>query len=442
MIITRFAPSPTGFLHIGNLRTAIFNFLATRKEGGKFILRLDDTDSSRSKKEFVDQVKEDLNWLGICWDQEFSQSDHIKRYDSIKKELVEMGRVYECFETPAELDLKRKKLLSMGRPPVYDRASLQLSEKEKEKLRSEKPGYWRFKLNNEVVEWRDSILGNQSINPSSVSDPVIVKADGQYLYTLASVVDDIDYGVTDIIRGSDHVTNTAVQIQIFEALSKSVPNFGHHSLLIDLDGKALSKRDGSLNLKTLKNSGIEPMAIVSLLVSLGSANVIELYKNFKDIFDTFDLSSLSKAPAKLNISSLNALSQKAVQELSINEVEDYISSIGVPKDLSRNFWDMAKENISTKNDMEELWKICKRDVELDKADPDYEFLQKAFSLLKEFNKEPEPWKLWTEKVKKVSQRKGKDLYLPLRYALTGSTSGPDMNKLLPIMLLNNLQIIE
>ena len=251
MIITRFAPSPTGLLHIGNLRTAIFNFLATRKEGGKFILRLDDTDSSRSKKKFVDQVKEDLNWLGICWDQEFSQSEHIKRYDSIRKELVEMGRVYECFETPTELDLKRKKLLSMGKPPVYDRASLQLSEKEKEKLRSEKASYWRFKLNNEVVEWMDSILGNQSINPSSVSDPVIVKADGQYLYTLASVVDDIDYGVTDIIRGSDHVTNTAVQIQIFKALSKPVPNFGHHSLLIDLDGKALSKRDGSLNLKTL-----------------------------------------------------------------------------------------------------------------------------------------------------------------------------------------------
>ena len=226
MIITRFAPSPTGLLHIGNLRTAIFNFLATRKGAGKFILRLDDTDSSRSKKEFVDQLKEDLNWIGIFWDQEFSQSDHIKRYDSIKKELVEMGRVYECFETPAELDLKRKKLLSMGKPPVYDRASLQLSEKEKENLRSEKPSYWRFKLNNEVVEWRDSILGNQSINPSSVSDPVIVKADGQYLYTLASVVDDIDYGVTDIIRGSDHVTNTAVQIQIFKALSKPAPNFG------------------------------------------------------------------------------------------------------------------------------------------------------------------------------------------------------------------------
>ena len=442
MIITRFAPSPTGFLHIGNLRTAIFNFLATRKEGGEFILRLDDTDQSRSKKEFIDQIKEDLNWIGIFWDKEFSQSNRIKRYDFIKKELVEMGRVYECFETPTELDLKRKKLLNIGRPPVYDRASLKLSENEKEKLRSEKPSYWRFKLNNEVVEWKDSILGNQTINPSSVSDPVIVKADGQYLYTLASVVDDIDYGVTDIIRGSDHVTNTAVQIQIFEALSKSVPKFGHHSLLIDLDGKALSKRDGSLNLKNLKNSGIEPMAIVSLLVSLGSANVIELYKDFKDIFEIFDLSSLSKAPAKLNISSLKSLSQKAVQELPISEVEDYIFSIGVPKDLSRNFWDMAKENISTKNDMEELWKICKRDVQLDKTDPDYEFLQKAFSLLKDFYKESEPWKLWTEKVKKVSKRKGKELYLPLRYALTGSNSGPDMNKLLPIMLLNNLQIIE
>jgi len=225
MKVTRFAPSPTGLLHLGNLRTAVFNFFTARKSKGKFILRLDDTDTSRSSLEFAEKIKEDLRWVGLGWDEEMCQSDHLDRYDEAKKKLIQKGRLYECFETKTEIELKRKMLLRMGKPPVYDRAALKLSEKEKAHLRAKRRSYWRFKLEHEVVEWNDSILGKQSIPTESLSDPVLIRADGQYLYTLASVMDDIDFKVTDIIRGSDHVTNTAVQIQLFKALGDFVPEF-------------------------------------------------------------------------------------------------------------------------------------------------------------------------------------------------------------------------
>ncbi len=442
MKVTRFAPSPTGLLHLGNLRTAIFNYFMARKSNGKFILRFDDTDKRRSSHKFVEKIKEDLRWVGLDWDEEIFQSDHLDRYDNAKKDLIEQGRLYECFETKTEIELKRKMQLNMGRPPVYDRAALRLSEKEKAQLRIDRKSYWRFKLEHELVEWNDCILGKQSIPTESLSDPVLIRADGQYLYTLASVMDDIDYEVTDIIRGSDHVTNTAVQIQLFKTLGDYIPDFSHHSLLVNFDGKAFSKREGSMDLEGLRNSGIEALAIVSLLISLGSSKTIGPFDNFGDVLTNFDLSHLSKAPAKLEFKSLQALSQKSLQRLSYSEIEKYILSIGVPKNLTESFWEMAKENIFVRKDLAKLWKTCNRNIVLVSSDPDYDFLKNALKILKDFSLNDDIWRLWTEEVKKLSGRRGKELYQPLRFALTGQNSGPDMNKLLPIMVSIGLKISE
>ncbi|MEM8773958.1 MAG: glutamate--tRNA ligase, partial [Pseudomonadota bacterium] len=277
MTTTRFAPSPTGFLHVGNLRTALMNYLIARKAGGTFILRIDDTDPERSKEEYVDAIKQDLEWLGLTWDRVERQSERLDRYAEAADKLRAIDRFYEAFETPTELDLKRKKQLNMGKPPVYDRAALSLSDAEKEKLRAERgSGVWRFKLDQDRIEWTDGILGNTSIDAASVSDPVLIRGDGQVLYTLASVVDDTEMGVTHVVRGSDHVTNTATQIQIVEALGGTVPNFAHHSLLTGPQGEALSKRLGTLALRDLRERGVEPMAILSHLARLGSSDPMEL----------------------------------------------------------------------------------------------------------------------------------------------------------------------
>jgi glutamyl-tRNA synthetase len=275
MTVTRFAPSPTGYLHVGNLRTALFNHLIAKKAGGTFVLRLDDTDPERSKQEYADAIQEDLEWLGITWDRLERQSERLDRYAAAADELREKGRFYEAFETPTELDLKRKKQLNMGLPPVYDRAALDLSEAEKEKLRADRgPGVWRFKLDRERIEWPDGILGDLSIDAGSVSDPVLIRADGQVLYTLASVVDDMDMGITHVVRGSDHVTNTATQIQIIQALGGTPPAFAHHSLLTGPQGEALSKRLGTLSLRDLRAAGVEPMALLSLMARLGSSQPV------------------------------------------------------------------------------------------------------------------------------------------------------------------------
>jgi glutamyl-tRNA synthetase len=277
MTTTRFAPSPTGYIHVGNLRTALMNYLIAARAGGTFILRIDDTDPERSKEEYVDAIKQDLEWLGLHWDRVERQSQRLDRYAGAADRLRGMGRLYEAFETPVELDLKRKKQLNMGRPPVYDRAALALTPEERARLRSERgAGVWRFLLDQQRIVWQDGILGEISIDAASVSDPVLIRADGQVLYTFASVVDDIEMGVTDIVRGADHVTNTATQIQIIEALGGTVPRFAHHSLLTGPQGEALSKRLGTLSLRDLRARGVEPMALLSLMARLGSADPVEL----------------------------------------------------------------------------------------------------------------------------------------------------------------------
>lgn len=290
MTTTRFAPSPTGYLHVGNLRTALFNYMIARKAGGTFILRIDDTDPERSKPEYVDAIQEDLTWLGLTWDRIEYQSRRLDRYAEAADALRAAGRFYEAFETPTELDLKRKKQLNMGRPPVYDRAALALSEDEKAALRAERgQGVWRFKLDHERITWTDGILGDISIDAASVSDPVLIRGDGQVLYTIASVVDDTEMGVTHVVRGSDHVTNTATQIQIMAALGHGHPEFAHHSLLTGPQGEALSKRLGTLALRDLRAEGIEPMALLSLMARLGSSQPVEVAGSLEALIEGFEI---------------------------------------------------------------------------------------------------------------------------------------------------------
>ena len=331
MTVTRFAPSPTGYIHVGNLRTALFNWLIARKQGGTFILRLDDTDPERSKQEYADAIQEDLEWLGLTWDRIERQSDRMDRYAAAADELREKARFYEAFETPTELDLKRKKQLNMGRPPVYDRAALALSDDDRARLRAERgDGVWRFKLDQQRIEWEDGILGPISIDAASVSDPVLIRADGQVLYTLASVVDDTEMGITHVVRGSDHVTNTATQIQIIEALGGTPPAFAHHSLLTGPQGEALSKRLGTLSLRDLRARGVEPMALLSLMARLGSSQPVELRGSLDELIEGFDLSHFGSAPTKFDEADLFPLTARHLQSLEFAQVAERIAALGVP----------------------------------------------------------------------------------------------------------------
>ena len=305
MATTRFAPSPTGYIHVGNLRTALMNYLIARKAGGTFILRIDDTDPVRSEEKYVDAIKQDLEWLGLHWDRVERQSDRFDAYAAAADKLRSIDRFYEAFETPTELDLKRKKQLNMGKPPVYDRAALALSADERDAMRAERGnGVWRFKLDQERINWNDGILGDISIDAGSVSDPVLIRGDGQVLYTIASVVDDTDMGVTNVVRGSDHVTNTATQIQIMKALGMTPPTFAHHSLLTGPQGEALSKRLGTLALRDLREQGIQPMALLSMMARLGSSDPMELRNKMSELIEGFEVSHFGNAPTKFVVSDL------------------------------------------------------------------------------------------------------------------------------------------
>lgn len=434
MTVTRFAPSPTGYLHIGNLRTALFNYLIARKSGGQFILRLDDTDRERSKQEYVDGILTDLEWLGLTWDRIERQSDRMDRYHDEAAKLRAAGRFYEVFETPTELDLKRKKQLNMGKPPVYDRAALDLDEGARAKLRAEgRSGYWRFLLDLERIEWTDGILGPISIDAASVSDPVLIRADGQVLYTFASSVDDMDMGVTHIVRGADHVTNTATQIQIIRAMGGTPPDFAHHSLLTGPQGEALSKRLGTLSLRDLRAQGVERMALLSLMARLGSSQPVELRANLDEIAEGFDLSQFGAAPTKFDAEDLWPLTRQHVQALPLAAVQDHLDRLGVPADLAPGFWAVARENITRLADLDGWWTLC-RDGATPLIEPgDEAFIAEALPLLPPRPWGPTAWADWTGAVKAATGRKGKALFMPLRKALTGMDHGPDMAALMPLL---------
>jgi len=434
MTTTRFAPSPTGHIHVGNLRTALFNWLIARKAGGTFILRIDDTDPERSKEEYVDAIKEDLEWLGLTWDRVERQSLRLDRYAEAADRLREMGRFYEAFETPTELDLKRKKQLNMGKPPVYDRAALNLSDEEKAKLRAERgDGVWRFKLIQERIEWEDGILGPISIDAASVSDPVLIRADKQVLYTMASVVDDIEMGVTNIVRGSDHVTNTATQIQIIEALGGTVPGFAHHSLLTGPAGEALSKRLGVLSIRQLRERGVAPMALLSLMARLGSSQPVELRDSPEDLLEGFDPSTFGAAPTKFDENDLFPLTAHVLQRTPLEKVAERIRAAGVPDDQAERFWLVVRDNITVLDEIDGWWKLFSEGAEPAIEDEDRAFIAEAMALLPEGPHDGETWGKWTAEVKEKTGRKGKGLFMPLRKALTGQAHGPDMSQVLPLL---------
>lgn len=432
--ITRFAPSPTGWIHVGNLRTALMNYLIARKAGGEFILRIDDTDPNRSKEEYVDGIKRDLDWLGLHWDRVERQSLRLEKYAEAAQQLRDMDRFYEAFETPTELDLKRKKQLNMGKPPVYDRAALALSDEDKAALRAERgSGVWRFKLKHERIVWDDGILGDVSIDGASVSDPVLIRGDGQILYTLASVVDDTEMGVTNVVRGSDHVTNTGTQIQIMQALGGKVPTFAHHSLLTGPQGEALSKRLGTLALKDLREAGIAPQALLSLMSRLGSSDPVELRTEMETLIKGFDISRFGSAPTKFDAEDLKPLTAKYLQTLPVADVADEIRALGVPDDQAELFWEVTRKNITTLHDLKGWWDMFSEGAEPVIEDEDREFISQAMTLLPEGAFDADTWGSWTAAVKEATGRKGKGLFMPLRKALTGQAHGPEMASVLQLL---------
>lgn len=431
MTTTRFAPSPTGWLHIGNLRAALFNYAIARKAGGSFVLRIDDTDQERSKDEYIQGIQDDLTWLGITWDRMEYQSKRMDRYSEAKQRLIDMGRLYECFETPTELDLKRKKQLNMGKPPVYDRAALALSEDEKNTLRAERGAHWRFKLDQERIEWTDGIIGDISIDAASVSDPVLFKNDGQILYTLASVVDDVEMGITDIVRGSDHVTNTATQIQIIDALGGDVPRFAHHSLLTGPHGEALSKRLGTLSLRDLRGQGIAAEAVYSLMARLGSSDPIELRASIDEVVAGFEVSKFGSAPTKFDSEDLWPLTARHLAGLEVDAVADVLAD--VPEALRAPFWHVVRENITKLDDVDTWWGLFRDGATPLVADEDREFVVQAFDMLGDPPYTAQTWSDWTGAVKEATGRKGRGLFMPLRQAVTGLERGPEMADVMPLL---------
>ncbi|MGR3837579.1 MAG: glutamate--tRNA ligase [Cognatishimia sp.] len=432
MTTTRFAPSPTGYIHVGNLRTALMNYLIAKKAGGTFILRIDDTDPERSKQEYVDAIHQDLEWLGLTWDRMEFQSKRLDRYHAAADQLRDLGRFYECFETPTELDLKRKKQLNMGKPPVYDRSALALSDEAKAEMRAERgDGHWRFKLDQERINWVDGVLGDISIDAASVSDPVLIRGDGQFLYTLASVVDDVEMGVTHVVRGSDHVTNTATQIQMIQALGGTVPKFAHHSLLTGPQGESLSKRLGTLSLRDLREAGVEPLALLSHMARLGANQPIELRDSLDEIAEGFDVDQFGTAPTKFDAQDLYPLTARYLGAQPLAAVADEVSSAGVAD--ADAFWAVIRENITTRKDIAAWADLFANGADPVIDDEDQAFVAEAMALLPEGPFDGDSWGNWTKAVKEATGRKGRGLFMPLRKALTGMSHGPDMSAVLPML---------
>ncbi len=433
MVTTRFAPSPTGYLHVGNIRTALFNYLITRKATGQFILRLDDTDPVRSRQEYIDAIYEDLEWLGLTWDRVEQQSQRLERYRQVTQHLIEEGSLYECFETPQELEIKRKVQLKMGKPPVYDREALTLSDKEKSCKRETAKGYWRFKLDGHRIDWTDGIQGDVSIDSASVSDPVLIRADGQYLYTFASVVDDHDMQISHVVRGADHITNTAVQIQIFGQLGSMIPKFSHHSLLLDREGEPLSKRIGGLAIRELRQAGLEALPILSQLAFAGSSQAIAVKFSQDEIIDAFELKSFNRNPTRYDDQILWVLNAEFFREVPYSTVESRIVDLGIPPNEGQRLWDCVKGNITQLCDVLDWWQVFALGAKPVIRDGDRDFVIWALSLLPDLPFHEDTWVNWTKNISAQSDRRGRKLFMPLRLALTGKEMGPDMSQIMPLI---------
>ncbi len=430
--VVRFAPSPTGLIHIGNARTALLNWLHARTRGGSFVLRFDDTDLERSRREFADAIVEDLDWLGIRPDRVERQSERTAVYEAVVERLKAMGRLYPAWETTEELEFRRRRQLARGLPPVYDRAALKLSPEEIAAFEVEgRRPHWRFRLDGRKVAWDDGIRGPQVVDTAGLSDPVLVRADGSFLYTLPSVVDDIEFAVTDVIRGEDHVTNTAVQIEIFEALGAVPPRFAHHNLLAATTGEALSKRLGSLSIAGLRDAGYEAMTVASLAVLIGSSEEIHGYPDLDSLAPHADLSVMSRSTAKFDPHELDVMNARLVHALPYEAVRGRLR--GLKADLGESFWLAVRDNLTKLSDASVWTKIVSAKIAPKAAAEDRAFLAEAAGLLPPDPWDETTWGAWTDAVKAATGRKGKALFLPLRLALTGLDHGPEMKRLLPLI---------
>jgi glutamyl-tRNA synthetase len=424
----RFAPSPTGFLHVGNVRTALINWLFAKKNNGHFLLRIDDTDSERSKKEYEAAIKEDLSWLGITWDSIEHQSSRFDRYRLAADKLSSDGRLYPCYETPEELDIQRKMLAGRGLPPIYNRAALKLSDEQKKKLEAEgRRPHYRFLLNDEAIEWDDLIRGKTHFKATHMSDPVLIREDGVPVYTLASVVDDGELNATHVIRGEDHVSNTAVQIQLYKALDFAVPQFAHMALLKTKEGE-MSKRLGGNDIRALRENGILPMAVNSLLARMGTSDPVEAFADMRPLIDSFDFSKFGRAPANYDVAELEKLNEKLLHQLPFAAVKDKLPF------ADESFWLGVRANLKNLAEAKMWWDILHGEVQADLSHDEREFARSTIDKLP-----PEPWDeatydAWMAAVKPTTPRKGKELFMPLRKALTGLEHGPELKKLLPLLL--------
>ncbi|WP_043879125.1 glutamate--tRNA ligase [Azorhizobium caulinodans] len=430
--VFRFAPSPTGLIHVGNARTALLNALLARRAGGTFVLRFDDTDAVRSRAEFAEAIAQDLVWLGIPPDHTVRQSDRLRLYEAAVERLKGMGRLYPAYETEEELDLKRGLQRARGLPPVYDRAALALSAADRARLEAEgRRPHWRFRLDQRLVSWIDGVRGPQQVDTASLSDPVLVRADGSFLYTLPSVVDDLDMGVTDVVRGEDHVTNTAVQIELFEALGGTAPRFAHHNLLTLPNGEGLSKRLGHLSLKALREAGEEPLAVAALAVLVGTSEAVAPVESLDALTAKVDLARISRAPARFDPADLPGLTARTLHLLPFAAVKARLAELGLAADEA--FWLAVRGNLERLADARGWWDVCRSDMTPAIADDDRAFLAVAADVLP-----PEPWdgttyKGWIAAAKAAGGRSGRALFHPLRLALTGRETGPELAALLPLM---------
>ncbi len=428
--IVRFAPSPTGFLHIGNARPALLNALYARAHGGQFILRYDDTDTGRSRPDFAAAIAEDLAWLGIVPDIVVRQSDRVPLYEAAAQKLRGLGRLYPCYETEEELDRRRKRQAARGLPPIYDRASLALTADERATLEAQgRRPYWRFKLEGSDVQWHDLVRGHCHVDAASLSDPVLVRADGSFLYTLPSVVDDIALGVTHVIRGEDHVTNTGVQIQLFDVLGEAIPAFGHHNLLTTADGEGLSKRSGHLSLRALRSAGLEPLAVAALAVLVGSAQAVRPVADLDELAGLVELSRLSRAPARFDEHELGALNARVIHQTGYEVVQARLNELGIA--AGEAFWLAVRANCQVFSDVIQWWRVVVGPV--DRPDIDEAFLARAAAILPAEPWDGETWAFWTSALRAATGRKGRDLLMPLRLALTGLDHGPELKLLLPLI---------
>ncbi|MSO93738.1 MAG: glutamate--tRNA ligase [Rhodospirillales bacterium] len=427
----RFAPSPTGLMHVGNARLALVNWLFARAHAGTFVLRLDDTDRERSRAEFAQAIEQDLRWLGLAWDRYESQSARLSSYDEACARLRAAGRLYACYETGEELDYMRRRQIKAGKPPIYDRAALKLDESDRQRLESEgRKAHWRFRLEHKSIRWDDLVRGPQEFRGENLSDPVVVRADGTYLYMLPSAVDDADMAITHVIRGEDHVTNTAIQIQMLDALGAPVPAFAHLPLMTDASGAKLSKRLGSVTLESLRKDGIEPMAINSLLARLGTSEAVEPHLDLDALVATFDITRFGRAQPRFDPAELKALNAKLLHMMPYAMVAERLTALGLGHADAR-FWDAVRRNLERLEDAGVWHGVCYAVVT--PAIEETEFVREAAKVLP-----PDPWSettygTWTEAVGERTGRKGKALFLPLRLALTGRSHGPELKTLLPLI---------